>query len=302
MKKVKKFKYIDWLEGKVVLDTCEFEYNKGEKPIIVKWDDFEENEILKIKEKQKQIFEDNVNELLKNFQDDFLKRLEKSMMKEDLLNDFLKQCFDIMFAPIPNYEIITLKEWNCTFTLEELFEIQRYIKDVVKNGKSYGYDFVHSPNCVNQNKLKIHSYIYAQTIAEYYVWLKHLTESNNSPFYSLEENKDVPNNQTDNILENKEVSKPNPYPNIFVGTNDIAYLLFSAWHQRFINKKSVEANYSFIIRKMIEDNLILRLKHEEYILFLRTFDIDIEKVRNISDCSTTIKTELYNDLKTAIVK
>ena len=52
MARKKMYTYTDWWNGKVCLNTCERIYF-GKEPIVVYWKNFKEEDVLKIKRKQK---------------------------------------------------------------------------------------------------------------------------------------------------------------------------------------------------------------------------------------------------------
>ncbi|OFY89647.1 MAG: hypothetical protein A3K10_09805 [Bacteroidetes bacterium RIFCSPLOWO2_12_FULL_31_6] len=174
MGKIKKYKYDNWWNGEVTLNYSRNVWRKDDIPIIVEWVNFNEKDTRRIKEKQKEIFEQKVSDFLIKIKDDFLKQFDGSLMKNELWRDEIQQCWDIMFAPIPNSKIITLNHWDCSFEFQDLMDIQRYIKRKIKKGIEDGYDYIHSPQCKYQDKSIPDSRIYARFVWEYCKWLESL--------------------------------------------------------------------------------------------------------------------------------
>jgi len=184
---MKKYKFESWYNGDVTLLYSEVFYKKNEnddksnEPVFVNWDDFAESEVIKIKEKQSEVFDENVNLYLTKFQTEFQKRYDKSMMAAEFLEMEKNECFNILFSEIPNSEIIITSNWKIPFNFNDLLEIQEYANKSILRGINNCLDFIHSPNNKYQIKDKIPSQVYAQTLYEYYNWL-------NSSFKSDKDN------------------------------------------------------------------------------------------------------------------
>lgn len=184
---MKKYKFESWYNGDVTLLYSEVFYKKNEnddksnEPVFVTWDDFAESEVIKIKEKQSEVFDENVNLYLTKFQTEFQKRYDKSMMAAEFLEMEKNECFNILFSEIPNSEIIITSNWKIPFNFNDLLEIQEYANKSILRGINNCLDFIHSPNNKYQIKDKIPSQVYAQTLYEYYNWL-------NSSFKSDKDN------------------------------------------------------------------------------------------------------------------
>lgn len=91
----------------------------------------------------------------------------------------------------------------------------------------------------------------------------------------------------------------NTHENIFVDGR--GYNLFLKWHQNFFDdNRNYIANYSFIIRKMIDDKLIHDIKQSNYLDFLGKHNVNISRLKTLNDCSTDIKKNFYAEFKNAI--
>jgi len=86
----------------------------------------------------------------------------------------------------------------------------------------------------------------------------------------------------------------NFHPRIFPCPN--AFKLFEAFKENIV--KNELADYSFIYRKMVEDELMHNIKDTEYrVWLLATYDIDIANTKQLQRCKTTHKLNLYKALK-----
>lgn len=91
----------------------------------------------------------------------------------------------------------------------------------------------------------------------------------------------------------------NLYPRMFTCTN--AWKLFESWVEKKEKGKTNLADFSFIYRRMQKDGLIYKgIKPSEYTNWLKEstpYDIDIDKVKQLWNCSSDANTVLYNTLK-----
>ena len=77
--------------------------------------------------------------------------------------------------------------------------------------------------------------------------------------------------------------------------------MFSEFSEQHVREGSLMADYSFIYRKMQEDKLIYEgVGDSEYRNFLfYNFNIDIEKTKQLINCTTESKVSIYSILKTS---
>lgn len=160
------------MNGDVTLNTSEIRYDENDKPIIVSWKNFSESEFIKIKQKQKSLFDEIVSQNLVKFKSIFKERFSKSLLKQELLESEKQECFHILYSKIPNKELITTENWGTVFEYNSLIEIQEYAKKTILNGYVSELDFMHSPNNKYQIKNRIPSEAYAQSLIEYFLWLE----------------------------------------------------------------------------------------------------------------------------------
>lgn len=89
-------------------------------------------------------------------------------------------------------------------------------------------------------------------------------------------------------------SSVNPYPRIF--TSNKAYFKFENLLKEFENSRQNLANYSFVFHRMQKDNLIYNdLKQLEFIDFLSTFEIHLDRIKPISQLGNNdLREGIYN--------
>ncbi len=189
---MKKYTYKNWLSGKFSLIYGAKLFKKNDDVVHgVKWEDFNEIDVLKIKEKQKELFEQWKNELVEKWEKSFLQAFENSEMKNDFLLGEIKNCETVFSIPAPKgFFEISFLHGDSVFTRNYLSEVQAYFHEVIKKGNPKNYDFINSPNYPHQNKSKIPPQIYAQARWEFYKWLKSfnvtkkISNVNEEKFYS----------------------------------------------------------------------------------------------------------------------
>lgn len=168
---MKNYTFNDWLHTNVVLKYDYF-IPSGETPIIVGWEDFNESDIVMIKETQKNIFDKNVNNHFERFKSIFLERYSRVELKEVCLDKEIKRCEQALFAPLNPEANDKIRIWNAVFDLVDLLEIHNYYDIVIEDGESIEYDFIHPEGSKYFNKDKIPTPIYCTAISKYYEWLK----------------------------------------------------------------------------------------------------------------------------------
>ncbi|WP_242133431.1 hypothetical protein [Aestuariivivens marinum] len=97
--------------------------------------------------------------------------------------------------------------------------------------------------------------------------------------------------------ELSSVQKDNPYPRIFKSPK--GFILFEKLKAEFGDTRENLKNYSFIFRRMVDDNLIFsNLKHQEFIEFLSTYDIHIDRINTLNDIGNIdYREHIYSSLK-----
>lgn len=175
-----KYSYKQWMNGEFMLNTCEAFYPKGKKIVSIDWGSVTFLDVPKIKLKQKELFEMETSNLLKNWKEIFLNKLNdyavKSKYVENELHDFRKimsireddrvnDNISILIRNLLNHKTTLFEE-------QHLDEIRMYIHDVILVDKKRTYDFMHSQKFKFKQKKRIKSEVYAQVCWDYYRWLK----------------------------------------------------------------------------------------------------------------------------------
>ncbi|MFN5458600.1 MAG: hypothetical protein ACK5AY_01700, partial [Bacteroidota bacterium] len=167
---MKKYTFNDWWHGRVYLETCELSYSKGDnfgKKAALS--DFNKKDQTRILIKQKRLFLQSCNKLLKSYIKEFKFRFKNSEAKEKFVENELID-LDHFF----NTRTKTgLRFINRDFIIEpkELFKIRRYLNVQIIRGKK-DYSFIHSPNYKFQQKGKISLQIYTYTNWQYWTWVR----------------------------------------------------------------------------------------------------------------------------------
>lgn len=106
---------------------------------------------------------------------------------------------------------------------------------------------------------------------------------------------DTTQSTSDQEDKNKE-QEANPFPRIFINTN--AYKLFRGFREH-IRDQYLLADYSFIYRKMQQERLIYEaIGDSEFTRFLfDEYNIELEKTKQLNNCSTPFKLTTYQGLK-----
>lgn len=168
----KKATYKNWWNGDVTLKYATRMIIEDEEPHLVDWSDFSATNVSKIRKKQKELFEEQVNKRLEALQEHFTRSHEASEMKAEHFKNEIGQCEYILYGKLITYDDILLKNWGVAFDSKYELDIQNYIQRTVFQGFDDGLDFIHSPNCKYQDQNTTDARIYARAIWNYYKWLE----------------------------------------------------------------------------------------------------------------------------------
>ena len=172
--------YNDWWDGKVVLETCPIFLKEADEQIkVCQWNDFEITDRNRIKEKQEEIFNEGINDLLEKWKEHFNNKYSRSESPELLLQSELKYFESIIFFNKDSilfgttHFIIKRNDGNSLFfEPTELSTIRSYIDDVIIGGQENDFDFIHSPKCSYQRMdTPAPAQVYAKVLWEYVKWL-----------------------------------------------------------------------------------------------------------------------------------
>lgn len=145
----KKYRYSDWLNGKVVLNS-QYLFDTTNKTIVVQWGNFGEGEQQKIRDKQKEIFDFETKRKKNIWIDDFKSRFIKSQMKNTLLKEeltYLYAWFSGNFIFDGEYYIPPISSpFNNPIEFAD-YKLMMYYRDhCLMKATLDPYDFIHSPN------------------------------------------------------------------------------------------------------------------------------------------------------------
>lgn len=166
---MKKFTYNDWWDGKICLDVSPHLYEneiESKNPLSkVKWTDIEEADILLIKEKQKRLFQEQANNLVKELKEEFWTDYKNSKARDVLVKIKQQEIKDKFYSEQGDLqEAINYKN--------DMRDFYRYY--FVRGRGELG--FIHSPTCQYKpyKKYKNPPQVYAQALLDFRMWLKKL--------------------------------------------------------------------------------------------------------------------------------
>ncbi|MFM2016897.1 MAG: hypothetical protein RL007_553 [Bacteroidota bacterium] len=277
------FTYNDWWTGKVhlVWSTCVF--NK-DQPVVpgVDWDRFRKADIPKIRNKQRELFNDALKKLTAVWKKKFTSAMKGSQLKDVLLKRELQLFYDVMFRQFPDAERVTIGHKRLMFRWQDLANIQNWIRSVIVNGDKISYDFVHSPKCRYRDLNKVPDEIYAHACWDYYNWLK---------TYLQKPDKDhMKNNNEEPVRYNNFVFQSAKAEQIF---NDYC----NSYSEEL--KKTPMALLSFVYWQMKTDRLINALTPTQFRDFLSTLpaNYELEKLKTFDKCKSPDKVKVYEICK-----
>lgn len=238
---MKKYGFKDWWDGEICLNTCLIVTKEDQKrPVIVGWESIVESEKNAIRDKQLEIFQQQIDKKLELLKDDFNKRFKESRLPEIFLEREIELMNQILFGQLQDYgDIFVTTHRNIPFEKQYLCDIQHYAERTLLNGLELTVDFIHSPN----SKYQCTDRPPSQVAAEVY-WNK------------LEFLRDFQKNRIDQNVQNlikeptNQENPENPYPHIFI--NGQSYAMFEELRTSTVgnNKNHLAADYGFIFHKM----------------------------------------------------
>ena len=171
---MKKYTYNDWLEGELILNyDCHIP--SGKVPTLVMWDDFNDEDVLLIKEKQKEIFDERVISLLEKYKSAFQKRMKASRNSAVFSEKTVNQITSILEDEMPQgwkvWEFVETNFWNLAITGENLLAIKQSMINNIDNGDEFNYTFINSPT-MDYQRPEVNPQIYAYTLFLFRNWIK----------------------------------------------------------------------------------------------------------------------------------
>jgi hypothetical protein len=237
---MKKYTYNDWWKGII----CPADDNAPEG--LIKWKDIVAEDVIKIKEKQKEIFESEAKSIFTDWKELFIEQRQNSKEPDFLKKNTLNEIKQILFGELPNVDIIVTNYLEFRIPQTEYKRLRKYIKEIYEYGKVMTYDFVYSPYYA----LKHLNYpiIDGEAMYRFYKWLINFS------------------NESNEVFNNDE----NPFPDIFKD-ND-SYKLYTELKEKLIKNSGLNAGHSFIYHTLKFNDHIKDIKHQVYIDFLKNHE------------------------------
>lgn len=250
----KLYTYEDWNEGKVILI---FSRRIGDSnPNLVDWEDFSEEEKIKIQEQQKSIFEQSVQVTSEKYLNGFCEDFSRTRSKIDLVNRLLKRLNEVFTGKmICDHYFCRTSDNNMTFDFWYYQDMTFYIDNHFIGGKKYDYSNVHSPNSLYWNQDMVMPEVMVEAIGFMIKFLKN--EKTKLQLRIKPETKTTVNDvlTSDSSLV---IPKTNPYPDIF-STRD-AYDFFCELESSIVLEEEYVAGYAFIFHKLKDEKLNFPIK------------------------------------------
>lgn len=166
------YTYENWLSGNICPAPSLIKNGNKNNDHSFSWTNFSKPVLKKIRNKQKDIFYQEVNKISNHLIKEFNKIYKTSKEKTYYLAIERKKIEEILFETVPsNHEFSTTRRSNIVFNSNELREIQNYIERIhIKNMKQE-FEFIHSSMCQFHDKEIIHPAIKAEA---YYSLLNHI--------------------------------------------------------------------------------------------------------------------------------
>lgn len=214
---------------------------------------------------------------------------EMNLELQKLTNDYNLEKLEMVLRDFTHYLDLLIEEQRSQFSDDALDNL---IDDYKKNGIKIPMTTVYfskkgSGDLIEKSIIDYDKLIFPENyLAGCYYFIKLI-------------NKEIAKHTAKSTPSGSTIPTPEyPHSTIFIPG---AYKLFALWHEKFYDDQRKHcANYSFLIRKMIEDKLVLEVKMASYLEFLNAYGISIPRLKTIDDCSTKAKKELYLELKKAI--
>lgn len=249
------YTYEDWFDGKVILKVAR--RNNEPNPTLVGWEDFTEAEQIKIREKQKSIFEESVIEIKEKVKHSFLEDYQRTRSKIDLVNRLLKRFIEVFNGKmICDNNYCQSSDSYLTFDFWYYQEMKIYIDRYFIGGQYYDFSNVHSPNSLYWNQEMVMPEAMVEAIGSMIKLLK--AEKNNLRTLNVQSEKTISKNENATSDESNTVLKTNPYPDIF--SSPEAYDFFCELEKSVVLESEYVAGYAFIYHKLKDEKLKYPIK------------------------------------------
>jgi len=256
------YTFDNWINGEIcLLSSSTGLLLKGEKmPIQARWAEIKRSDVVKIRQKQKEIFERSVKIILEKLLKQFESNSKSTISKEGLLDRLILKFEEILYDGVhDNKTHVTLKTDNTVFEYNHYVGIKNYVSNYILLSKRNKSVFIHAISC----KLYHLDFVYPQVEAEAYfrflTWLK--------------EKKLNLNNQEEVII-----NKKNWRDDIF--KDEQHYKKGLEIIGKLVNNKSKVSTHSFVYHVFRKNDFLKDFKHKVYIQFLaEEYSVEIKGVK-----------------------
>ena len=169
------YTFDNWINGEIcLLSSSTGLLLKGEKmPIQARWAEIKRSDVVKIRQKQKEIFERSVKIILEKLLKQFESNSKSTRSKEGLLDRLILKFEEILYDGVhDNKSYVTIKIDSTVFEYNHYVGIKNYVSNYILLSKRNKSVFIHAPNC----KFCHLDFVYPQVEAEAYfrflTWLK----------------------------------------------------------------------------------------------------------------------------------
>lgn len=278
-----KYTFEDWLNVKVVLKTTKGIFDEVSEENIVSFEDFDEIEVFKIKEKQKSVFIELLDKKYNDLKSEFLLKLENSKFSQTLIQreyDSIQSLFKNKFSCINNVYVSPIKGDNKSYDTWYYLSMINHFQNCKVAGIVNDFSEIPSPN----SRFYLGNLVPPEVMLSAYLKMFNLVSRMISP------KKSVISKQDDEIIiepiiENKEekqiVRQLNPEEaRFFVGVE--AYDFFIKCKNGIKNRGKIRKNnvdefkspfelnkYSGIFHFMMSKKLIFeKTNHSSFLKYL----------------------------------
>ena len=174
----KKINFKKWDEGKAIYWICDVYLPINVKKQIIKfnWEDVSDEDAIKIKTKQAQIFHEECSRIVALWKDVFKSNLSQFNNKKKYIKNEMSDMRSILAIDenlnVVYYEKSFLNHKQLVFEKDSVNQVRHYFHDVILLDKIRTFDFIHSNNFKYQHLSKTPSEIYAQVCWNFYNWLQ----------------------------------------------------------------------------------------------------------------------------------
>jgi len=263
-------------------------------PIQVSWENILEEDIIRIKLRQKEIHETIVKFGFESLKSSFELRVSLNSRKDELVkfeSAIYKEIIDKDFINEPQYKVYDLGVFK--LDTSKLSRIKPIFSRLQRKLTPYsGYIITSTSTWTKKWERFDHSI--AEVIFRYYNWLEDKKSFDIIPEAGIQKIETIAKN-TENVIKllNSDIirhSKSDEIDAVFpednvpqYSTNEtkpidfdtdifrddmIGYKIFKEFQANEIGDKTQYADYSFIFKKLLSDNLIREVKHVKYLDFL----------------------------------